>query len=271
MATPPCLKFVPGGPYEYRCVDPGCKCRVVSVRDPVADMTIPFCEHPGCGNLCSEPRKDRVYIAGPMTGKPDFNYPAFFKARDKWKEVGCDVLCPAENFGGDTTREYREYIKADLAMLLEADAIVLLPGWEQSRGARFELHVAQLLGLEVYRDDLSVISPASVPTVQTTLVQPDDGERPPETILAEAQRLVHGDRGAAYGHPYYDYLRTSRAWEALLGMDEGTIGPHKAALMMIVVKLSREFHKPKRDNRTDICGYAECGDMIVNHPEFRGA
>jgi hypothetical protein len=37
-----------------------------------------------------------------------------------------------------------------------------------------------------------------------------------ETILEEAQRLVHGDRGAAYGHPYDDYLCTAAFWRAAI-------------------------------------------------------
>ena len=85
----------------------------------------------------------------------------------------------------------------------------------------------------------------------------------PESTLQEAHRLVHGDRGAAYGHPYDDYSRTSRLWEALLGLQEGTIGPRKAALMMALMKASREINQHKRDNLVDLAGYAECAQMIA--------
>jgi hypothetical protein len=91
-----------------------------------------------------------VYIAGPMTGRPEFNYPAFHAAAANWRRAGWAVLNPAENFGGDTTRDYREYMRADLRMLTEADAIAFLPGWTESRGARFEHGVALMLGLEMY-------------------------------------------------------------------------------------------------------------------------
>lgn len=231
------------------------------------------CVEPGSVNcICIDPksRKERVYIAGPMTGKPDFNYPAFFAARDRWKEVGCDVLCPAENFGGDTTRNYREYIRADLAMLLEADAIVMLPGWEESKGARFELHVAQLLGLRIYVDAVSVSCEAETPIVATVLcsgVRIDEPPPPAETILEEAQRLVHGDRGKAYGHPILDYERTGRIWGAILGLPD--IDPRLCCLMMAGVKISREVNAPRRDNRTDLAGYAECADMVATEQERR--
>ncbi len=81
-----------------------------------------------------------------------------------------------------------------------------------------------------------------------------------ETILQEAQRLVHGDRGADYGHPVHDFTRTGRIWSAILDLDEVT--PQQVALCMIGVKMSREVNRPKRDNRTDIAGYAETLDMV---------
>lgn len=89
-----------------------------------------------------------------------------------------------------------------------------------------------------------------------------------ETILEEAQRLVHGDRGDAYGHPIDDYTTVGRMWAAILTRHLGThvpdIDPRIAALMMVAVKLSREAHKHKRDNLTDTAGYAEVASMIAD-------
>ena len=58
-----------------------------------------------------------------------------------------------------------------------------------------------------------------------------------ETILDEAQRLVHGHRGADYGHPIEDYTRTGRMWGAILGIPD--IDPRICCLMMAAVKVSR--------------------------------
>lgn len=101
------------------------------------------------------------------------------------------------------------------------------------------------------------------PTTRTKPRSPAGEPAARESALLEAQRLVHGDRQAAYGHPYDDYLRTSRMWEGLLGLPEGFIGPRKAALMMALVKASREVNRPKRDNRVDGAGYFECVDLIA--------
>lgn len=81
-----------------------------------------------------------------------------------------------------------------------------------------------------------------------------------ETPLEEAQRLVHGDRGESYGHPFVDYTRTGRMWGAILGI--GDIDPRICCLMMAAVKISREIQSHKRDNLVDLAGYAECASMV---------
>jgi len=84
-----------------------------------------------------------------------------------------------------------------------------------------------------------------------------------ETILEEAQRLVYGDRQASYGHPSDDYARTARMWEAILGLPAYHIAPSIACLMMAAVKISRQVNKPKRDNLTDLAGYAACAQLCA--------
>lgn len=88
-----------------------------------------------------------------------------------------------------------------------------------------------------------------------------------ETILQEAQRLVYGDRQSAYGHPYDDYSRTARMWEAILGLPAYRITPNVACLMMAAVKISRQVNKPKRDNMTDLAGYAACAQMCAERED----
>lgn len=83
-----------------------------------------------------------------------------------------------------------------------------------------------------------------------------------DSILHEAHRLVHGDRNAAYGHPIDDYTRTGRIWGAILGIPD--IDPRICCLMMSAVKISREVNAPKRDNRVDMAGYAECAQMVAD-------
>lgn len=88
---------------------------------------------------------DMIYLAGPMTGLPGFNYPAFHAAANRLRECGFTVLNPAERFGGDTTLPREKYMRADLADVLSADAVAFLSGWQDSMGARLEYDVASAI------------------------------------------------------------------------------------------------------------------------------
>lgn len=87
-----------------------------------------------------------------------------------------------------------------------------------------------------------------------------------ETVLREAERLVYGDRGKAYGHPLDDYTRTARMWSAILDTE---VSAEQAIMCMIAVKLSRECNAGKRDNRVDIAGYAECLQRVQDERRRR--
>jgi hypothetical protein len=100
-----------------------------------------------------------VYLAGPMTGLPEFNYPAFHRAAIEWRAMRHTVLNPAENFKGDTTLPYADYIRASMRQVLLADAIVLLESWGRSRGACAEVQVGLLLGLTFFDHEAKPIDP----------------------------------------------------------------------------------------------------------------
>lgn len=116
----------------------------------------------------------KIYLAGPMRGYPEFNFPAFHAAAAKLREEGHFVFSPAEkdmevhgndfskgNLDGDLQQaaddhgfSLRRALGDDLAFICaEAEAIAILPGWEQSRGVAAELATAKALDLkEIYLD-----------------------------------------------------------------------------------------------------------------------
>lgn len=89
----------------------------------------------------------KLYIAGPMSGLPDFNYPEFYACEDALRERGYEPVNPARLFGGTAERTREEYMRAGLALLLEADGIVLLDNWKDSPGATLEHDVAHQCGM----------------------------------------------------------------------------------------------------------------------------
>jgi hypothetical protein len=109
----------------------------------------------------------RVYLAGPMRGVRDFNFPAFKSGADRLRNLGHDVFSPAERdlaevgdiFGSESgdleeilARGFslREALAADMVWIARhGEAVVLLPGWETSKGACAEAALGHALGIIV--------------------------------------------------------------------------------------------------------------------------
>lgn len=90
----------------------------------------------------------KTYIAGPMTGLPELNFPAFHQAAEWLRGMGHEVVNPAE-INPDVSMEWHECMRADIAQLVTCQCIYLLPGWEDSRGAKLEHHIAERLGMRI--------------------------------------------------------------------------------------------------------------------------
>lgn len=212
-------------------------------------------------------QETRVYVCGPMTGYPNENREAFEHAAQQLRKTRgplqgrlYEVLSPVELDKADglepaeerTEEEYTNLLKRDLQKILDhdIDAIVVLDGWEDSRGAALEVHVARSLGVPVFDlDGLRVKEPTKY--------------RPPsdENILETAQRLVGGDRQDQYGHPIDDFTRTAGVINALLGTE---LGPRDIPIIMVAVKLSRIMQSPdKRDSFVDAAGYLRTAEMVA--------
>jgi hypothetical protein len=91
----------------------------------------------------------KTYIAGPMTGLPDLNFPAFHATAKYLRSKGRKVVNPAE-INPDATLMWHECMRKDIAALVTScDSIYLLPGWECSKGATLEHHIAERLGFRI--------------------------------------------------------------------------------------------------------------------------
>lgn len=104
-----------------------------------------------------------IYIAGPMSGYPEFNFPAFFAAQKRLEADGWKVWNPAakeaegeveadKSFStGDNVAlvkggwDYKGAISWDLQKVIHSDAIYMLPGWEFSPGASAEHATAKFI------------------------------------------------------------------------------------------------------------------------------
>ena len=110
----------------------------------------------------------KIYIAGPMRGKKWFNFPDFDWAKECLMRAGWEVISPADldrEIGFDVKSlppdtdwsdvsklgfDLRAAIQRDVAAIRQCDAIFMLHGWSESRGAKAEKAVAEWLGLMVF-------------------------------------------------------------------------------------------------------------------------
>ena len=198
-----------------------------------------------------------IYVAGPMIGVPHFNFPKFDLARDFLKALNYEVVSPADidrahgfdamRLPGDTDwsdfsvtgLNKLEVISRDIEALKQCQAIYMLTGWEKSVGAQAEHALAKWMGLEIFSEEVAA----------------------DEDVLEEALRITSGDRMAQYGPADQDFLRTAGLWNALFAsklQPDELFETWDIAQAMILLKLSRLQHSPKRDSIVDIAGYARC-------------
>lgn len=106
-----------------------------------------------------------IYVAGPMTGYPQFNFPAFIQATGLLRGMGLKVISPHEldspeiqaesiksldgkihggKIGGET---WGQIIARDIRIVAdEIKTICLLENWHKSKGAKLEVTTGLVLG-----------------------------------------------------------------------------------------------------------------------------
>jgi hypothetical protein len=107
---------------------------------------------------CYEARPVMLYLAGPMSGYVDYNFPLFHRVANLLRSQGYKVNNPADKETLDGTDlpdpekvpTRAEAMKMDIPLVVECDGIVLLPCWKDSVGARFEAIMATQCGMDIY-------------------------------------------------------------------------------------------------------------------------
>lgn len=118
-------------------------------------------------------RDKKYYLAGPMSGRPQYNIPMFDAVASLLRAEGYDIVSPAE-MDSETIREialadsvadgkgrmvekdgtvhtWGDFLKRDVKIVADVvDGIIYLPGWEKSRGARLEGFVAACSGKPIF-------------------------------------------------------------------------------------------------------------------------
>lgn len=96
----------------------------------------------------------KIYVAGPVSGVPNHNKKAFADACNRLSLSGVQTINPIElcapiasNWRGTDQELWNACMKRNIEELVKADAVALLPGWQDSAGATFEREIALKLSI----------------------------------------------------------------------------------------------------------------------------
>ena len=107
----------------------------------------------------------KYYLAGPMSGINQLNFPLFFSAAKNLRRAGYDIVSPAEMDDEQTVKDalastgaytgqgtWGDFLSRDVKIIAdEVDGIIFLPNWHRSKGARLEAYVAIISGHNEFR------------------------------------------------------------------------------------------------------------------------
>lgn len=99
-----------------------------------------------------------VYLSGKITGTDDYES-RFLAAEKKMRERGFDVSNPVragkwlERYLAPATPTWVQYMKSAIKAMMCADAIYMLKGYRESKGARLELFLAKILQYEIIYEE----------------------------------------------------------------------------------------------------------------------
>ena len=107
--------------------------------------------------------KKKVYISSKMAGLPGFNFPAFYEKEHELRNMGFEVLNPADignKYGTDKHISF--YRRKNLEMLLQADILFVFVDVENSKGVEFEKLIARELDLTIWREEREANNNAAI-------------------------------------------------------------------------------------------------------------
>jgi len=110
-------------------------------------------------------KREKVYISGPVSGMPELNHPAFRRVEKMLFAADCEVENPINNqrplffdLKEDAMELWQYQMRKAVSQLTLCDSIVMLNGWEKSKGATIELWLAHMLGLVLYNENLQPLN-----------------------------------------------------------------------------------------------------------------
>lgn len=202
--------------------------------EPFRNFTL-CSEHPE-GKMRKSPRKLKVVNPAELDEES--------KRIMKMEEIAGKPVIASGN------KEWAALLKRDQKLVADVDAIVVLPNWQKSRGAKEEVRAAVGVNTPVYEVDTLKL----LPTNQLPYYEAEG------SILHEAIRITEGERGDAFVHPLKEYAEVAKLWSTI---DEQKVTPENVALKKLLSNVVKLILAPSRKHAVDIAGYIRCIEMIA--------
>jgi hypothetical protein len=225
----------------------------------------------------------KVYLASPYShDDPNVRRMRFLcacQAADDLMAEGLVVFSPiAHSVAIENSRpdgrieDGSKWLVQDFPWLDVCDAIVVLTidGWRQSKGVTAETDrwQQQRRGPCISWNQTNYTPKEIAGLIREQLREHWDRKDERESILTEADRLTSTDRRATYGHPSDNFGRIAQMLNAYLGDKVSTpLDATDVGMMQALTKIARHGHSRKRDNLTDLCGYARCVSVCEGYEE----
>jgi len=156
----------------------------------------------------------RIYISGPITGMPQMNRPEFDAAADEIRDAGLLPVNPFDLIDHERAArdgwQWSDYMRVDIAALCECDVVLMLKGWQLSRGANAEYEIAHRLGIpSIEQEDLlllrafvvarrgELLTDERMDSVREAMAKASSLMTMAEVEMAEADQLREEQEGAA--------------------------------------------------------------------------
>jgi hypothetical protein len=216
-----------------------------------------------------------IYIAGPMSGIPAFNFPAFDEAERILREFGWNPINPAEmdrEIGFDPNRDTvdKAFLEAAMArdvaaITEEAEAMVMLPGWERSTGAKAEKALADWKHIPVYQwPEMTLISGKS--EVPSKAITESDG-LPQNMTLISGKFATPTETGTKSGGLPKDATERKQTPIASGVLD---YFPRAIAAIAHCSKVGNDQHNPGQPLHWDRTKSTDEADCLIRHFMERG-
>lgn len=86
--------------------------------------------------------KTKIYVSGAISGHPlDGVRERFSLVKHKLEADGYEVMIPTEN-GLPPDAPWERHMAKDISLLMGCDIVLMLEGWQKSRGCRIEFNCA---------------------------------------------------------------------------------------------------------------------------------